>query len=345
MVHAVGDAISKLSSAKVHATQSNICRDNSAPLLSKRTEVVSNSPASEYELLKDFATRFTDSTSPAGLIFGDSVFLRVADDDQVSLSLSEILRNHYESEAFVVAGSGYHACIFERFAALLSQMQRRPRFAVIPINLRSFSPTWDLNPLYQFECELKALAAFNIHAPSYALSNSESETDTRSILFECYQDKPITLHSFLHAIGSLQPVGSPEWFDRIKLIFKCHYACPLSPTHRKIQSIKNTISALHNLGVAVYCYVTPINHEAGLEYCGRYFAETVRNNVSTIRREIEIAESSPFISGKVPSFWLDDFSCRFSRDFFFTPHNATEHLRFAGRRFLADRIIDFERTI
>lgn len=345
MVHAVGEAILKLSSAKVHTTQTNTCLGNSAPLLSKKIEMVNNSPASEYELLKDFATRFTDSSSPAGLFFGDSVFLRVADDDQASLSLSEILRNHYESEAFVVAGSGYHAGIFERFAALLSQMERRPRFAVIPINLRSFSPTWDLNPMYQFESELKLLAAFNIHAPSYSLVNSESESDTRSILFKCYQDKPITLNSFLHVIGSPKPVGSPEWFDRIWLIFQCHYAYPLSPTHRKIQSIKNIISILHNLGVAVYCYVTPINHEAGSEYCGRYFTETVRNNISTIRREIEITESSSFISGKVPSFWLDDFSCWFSRDYFFTPHNATEHLRFAGRRFLAERIIDFERTI
>ncbi len=346
MVHAVGETISGLRPSKARTRRTVMSGVNCGSLPSK-TESLEKSTASEYDLLKDFATAFTASSSPAGLVFGDSVFLRVADDDESSLSLSEILRHHYKSEVFVVAGSGYHAGVFEQFATLLSQMPSRPRFAVIPINLRSFSPTWDLNPLYQFGCELELLSAFDVHAPSYLLPNCESvpESDTRSILFECYRDKLITLNDFLDVIGSREAVGSPEWFDRINLIFQCHYACQVSPKHRKIQSIKNTILLLHELGVAVYCYVTPINHEAGSEYCGRYFAEAVRSNVSIVQREIESIAPSLFPGGELPSFCLDDFSFQFSRDLFFTKHNATEHLRFGGRAFLAERIIDAGRRL
>lgn len=310
--------------------------------LSGQTGSVEKPPTNEYGLLKDFIAAFAGPFPPATLVFGDSVFLRVADDDQSSQPLSEALRADCQDDVFIVAGSGYHAGIFERFAALLPLMPSRPRFAVIPVNLRSFSSTWDLNPLYQYRHELELMASFDVNEPYYSLPTHDPahELSPQLITLAHHSGEIKTLKDFLDLIGCRDEIGSSEWFKRIKLIFQYHYTCPLNPTHRKVQSIRQTIRILQKLGVDVYCYVTPINYEAGLEYCGSEFYEAVRNNALIARREIESIASCSSSRIDSCSFRFDDFSFSLPREVFFTGHNASEHLRFAGRDFLAQQIIE-----
>lgn len=303
--------------------------------------------AAEYPLLKSFVDAYSGDCPPALLVFGDSVFLRVATDDQSSLSLGEILGLIFQDGMFLVSGSGYHSGVFEQFSAVLEVLPARPRIAVVPINLRIFSPTWDLNPLYQFQSEIELLSSFDLKRPDYTLHDAKlsTEVEDRVMSMELDGEKVISLNEFLCIIGKSPAIGSEAWKDRLKTIFQYHYMYPLNTEHRKIKSLKQTIKRLNGIGVSVYCYITPINYEAGIEYCGDVFMEAVEKNISIIQQEIGSVSTAVFTGNDALAFRFDNFAFRFARNVFFTSHNATEHLRFEGRDLIAKRIAEAERTL
>lgn len=298
--------------------------------------------ATEYQLLKDFVAAYSCAGSPTVLAFGDSVFLRVATDDPSQESLSELLCGYFGEQIFQVLGSGYHSGIYEGFTAVLAKLSARPSIVIMPVNLRVFSPTWDSNPLYQFPAEMGLLAAFRMDNPEYMLRDAGGESDAQylSVSMECESGRPMTVGDFID-ITRAQPVqGSAEWNARLECIFRHHYACQLDLENRKLRSLTRAVKLLNEIGVAIYCYITPINHEAGMEYCGPSFAGKVRDNISALRQGLETATAS-----RHDMFRLDDFAFEFGRHAFFTPHNSTEHLRLDGRQFLARAIIDACRSV
>lgn len=301
----------------------------------------------EYGALRDFVEAYTGDSPPPLLVFGDSVFLRVAEVDRSPQSLGENLHCHCHEAVCLISGSGYHSGVFEQFAAVLAKLSARPRIAVVPINLRSFSPTWDLNPLYQFRSEIELLSSFELNSQNYVLSDIVAcpEGEGGSVVLECDGHVSITLRDFLYLTNLHPELGSADWKSRLKTIFQYHYAYPLRPEHRKLQSLKRTIGLLRELGVAVYSYVTPINYEAGREYVGESFCGAVEENISILRREILSGESLLPDENRDLMLRLDNFVFQFERDVFFTPHNATEHLRSDGREFIARRIIEVARPI
>lgn len=312
------------------------------PMQAKAPSLKDPLKVAEYQELKDFVEAYSGDSPPPLLVFGDSVFIRVATDDLSQKSIGEILGDCYREGASLIAGSGYHSGVFEQFSAVLATLHARPRIAIVPINLRTFSPTWDLNPLYQFRPEIGLLSKFEVNNPNYRLKNavSGSGLDSRSVLLKCDGQKSITLGDFLDTTNLHPKMGSKEWKARLKMIFQLHYACPLCAAHRRLRSLKQTIRLLNRMGVTVYSYITPINYEAGLEYYGDSFVRVVEENISTLQREILSAMPSLPDDKAGLGFRLDNFALQFSRDVFFTPHNATEHLRFEGRDFISRRIFE-----
>lgn len=301
----------------------------------------SQEEGSEYQVLKGLVESYSGDRPPPLLVFGDSVFLRVATDDQSPPSLGEILANYFQDGVFQVSGSGYHSGLFEQFCAVLATLSAQPRIAVVPINLRSFSPTWDLNPLYQFHSEIELLSTFDMKRSNFMLQDTKppSELEVHIDHFKLEGEKAITLGDFHDIIGENPEIGSEKWNVRLKSIFRHHYMHPVHSGHRKIKNLKQIIRLLNDGGVAVYCYITPINHEAGMEYCGDIFIKSVEKNISIIRQELESVFSAMPANHNALMFRLDDFSFQFPKTAFFTSHNATEHLRYEGRDFIARRII------
>ena len=290
---------------------------------------------------------YSDDSPPPLLVFGDSVFLRVATDDQSPQSLGEILGAHYHDGIFQVFGSGYHAGVFEHFSTVLEKLPARPLVAIVPINLRSFSPTWDLNPLYQFDSEIELLSSFDFNQPDYKLLDTKpsSELDGRLVPLELDGKKTITLGGFLDIIRESPAIGSKMWNRRLKTIFQYHYMYPVHSEHRKIKSLKQTIKLLMANGVSVYCYITPINYEAGINYCGDGFLKVVKKNIVILRREVGSALCLALTDNNIRMFKFDDFAFRFARTEFFTLYNASEHLRYKGRDFIARQITEAERAL
>lgn len=305
----------------------------------------------DYTILRDFVRAYSSDAPPDILVFGDSVTLRVAVDDESSESFGDLLGRFLKGarQIHVVSDSGYHPGIFEGFCMSLSKLPGRPRLAVLPINLRSFSPTWDLSPLYQFDQETALLAGFNVDQPNYRLTSYGPDYDhcSRSVMLSVLGKPAIKLSEFNDVIARNPPHGSIAWTERLNTIFSWHYTCPLSPMHRKLRSLTRSVKLLNGIGVAVYCYFTPINYEAGIEYCGEHFRTMVDGNLAQIRHQLESVVSPPALPARegVNLFKLDNLAFEFPKDMFFTPHNATEHLRYRGREFLVRRIFAAEQAL
>lgn len=338
---AAAEAIYALRKMKPRMTPSAHLMQVKAPSLKDSQD------ATEYQVLKDFVEAYSGDSPPPLLVFGDSVFLRVATDDQFPQSLGGILGARYQDGVFQVSGSGYHSGVFEQFSAVLATLPARPRIAIVPINLRSFSPTWDLSPLYQFHSEIELLSSFDLKRLDYRLHDTKpsSELEGRLVPLELDGEKTITLGEFIDIIGESPATGSEAWKGRLRTIFQYHYMCPVNSAHRRIKSLKQIIRLLNGVGVAVYYYITPINYEAGIEYCGDMFIQSVEKNISEIRREVESVLSAAFTSNGVLMYRFDDLAFRFARNVFFTRHNATEHLRYEGRDFIARRIVEAEQAL
>jgi hypothetical protein len=338
-------AITNGSMEAIHTLWKTITRLPPCALLMQADELTRNESQKgiEYKILKDFVEVYAGDTPAPILVFGDSVFLRVANDDCSPQSLGSLLNTHYkEGEVFLVCGSGYHLGVFEQFCKVLATLRSQPRLAVVPINLRSFSPTWDLNPLYQFHAEIESLSSFDLQKPDYRMPVTrptlESEGQLIPLELEC--EEKISLKDFLSIIRENPVVSSREWKERLRKIFQHHYMSPLFTEHRKLKNLKETLMILRNKGVSIYCYLTPINYEAGAEFCGRDFAKIVNKNICTLKNEIKSIFPLAFTGEKERLFRFDDFSFEFRRDVFFTSHNATEHLRIEGRNFIARKIVE-----
>lgn len=301
----------------------------------------------EYQVLKGYVEAYSKDSPPRLLAFGDSVYLRAATDDQAPQPLAEILGAYYKNSMCLVSGSGYHLGMFEKFSEVLATLRTRPRIAILPINLRSFSPTWDLNPLYQFYSEIELLSSFDFKRPDYRLHDTKPslESEGRLVPLELDGEETITLGDFLDILGESPAIDSEAWKDRLKTIFQYHYMYSMYSEHRKLKSLKQIIRLLNEHGVAVYCYITPINYEAGIEYCGDIFINVVKKNISIIQREVKYTLSAVSTDNDTFMFRFDDFAFRFTRNVFFTLHNATEHLRFEGRDFIAQQIVEAERAL
>lgn len=82
---------------------------------------------------------------------GNCCVLDHAPDDEDKRSLPEILNNMMPAwELEGMAHNAYHGELFEGVCRVMAAGMKRPEVVIIPINLRSFSSSWDEKPEYQF---------------------------------------------------------------------------------------------------------------------------------------------------------------------------------------------------
>lgn len=306
----------------------------------------------EYKLplLKKFIDAFDSETPPAHLIFGDSVALRVADDDACRGTLEDLVAVELGGEgSCCISHSGFHSQVYSLFCNALTRLRYQPRSVIIPINLRSFSLSWDIHPDHQFLWETATLDDF-----ARGREGLRQPIESTSVAKAIFQAVPLYLPSgeirpigeFLEVIASRVNRNSGEaWNNRMRDIFTFHYLYNLYPAHRKLRYFGTAIKTLLRKGIGVGLYITPVNYCAGNLYVGESFERCVSANLSMIGGFLrtygvdvidlaalkvgEIKQSSPVMLNLA-------FECK--KHDFFTPHNATEHLRGAARKVLAENI-------
>ena len=111
---------------------------------------------------------------------GDSTLSYPVDQVTTGQILQEMLPDFTVGE---ISHPAYNLDLYLHYVQYMTRSVHRPRVVIIPINMRSFSPEWDMRPGYQFE-EVKRtltlglflsrilsrpLKTFGFFAPSFAI--------------------------------------------------------------------------------------------------------------------------------------------------------------------------------
>jgi hypothetical protein len=287
-----------------------------------------------YPHLADLVTAFSDpERAPAVVGFGDSVWERVSRDDldrrTLAQMLAEILRDRGVSTHFV-HGSGYNQLVFLGFVRVLASLRAKPAAAIIAVNLRSFSPQWQFNPLWRADAERRALARYlssrrtpRFLPPAFPSARDVVEYDATRV---SYPGTSYTTIGDFRRIVAARPDGEDARAERMRVLFRFHYMHPLVASNDHLVALSETLRTLQTLGVRTLCYITPVNVMAGNRHLGADFERIVSKNVDVIHSLIQ--QSAADVE-------LVDLSRAFPSGLFFHDDEATEHLNEAGRTRLA----------
>lgn len=236
--------------------------------------------------------------------FGDSTLIHPEGEPTLPELLSELVPNHTLGD---VAHPAYQLDLYERYVNYLVKHPSQVETVIIPINLRSFSPEWDLRPTYQFERE-KAILTYG----PWVSTVFYRPFDTFGLF-----DSPISQESFRDAtvFNGDQPVGKVAEFEELtgareieaeetastefayhagipsedetealKATLVYYYMYELDPNHRKMQSLLAVNRLLTENGIKPVFYITPINYELGERHLGETFRQRVVENTAVIEQ-------------------------------------------------------------
>ena len=290
-----------------------------------------------FPQLTGLVTAFSNpDRSPAVIGFGDSVWERVSRDDRDTRTLADMLGELLQARgvsAHFVHGSGYHQQVFLGFVRVLASLPGAPRVAVIALNLRSFSPQWQFNPLWRADSEQRALDRYLSSRRSRRLlpAAAPSARDLKEYdgITVSYPGTPYRTVGDFRRIVNQRPESESARVERMRALFRFHYMHPLADSNPHLVALGETLTILHRLGVQTFCYITPVNVMAGKRYLGSDFERAIAQNVDVLQRLIR----QPALGVE-----LADESRGFTSEFFFHDDEPTEHLNERGRLRLANEV-------
>jgi hypothetical protein len=228
----------------------------------------------------------------------------------------------------VVARSAYNPLVFEQLLKAARAQPHKPAQAIIlPVNLRCFSPQWDMHPEWQHAHERRAVSKYLQGHPPIAAIPHVMRTARDKRRYEATRvDYPLsrfkTIGDFRRIIES-EPANERERQKRSREIFIFHYGSPLAQNHARLKALSSAVSIARQIAPRVLVYLTPINMDAVHRYVGPQLGEVVKRNVAVIRTAVDE---------------IVDWSAALDAQRFFGPDTATEHLNEGGRRRLTELI-------
>jgi hypothetical protein len=266
------------------------------------------------------------------IYFGDSSASNYGRNDYDKSPLPQMLGKILNDRTIVSIDSpAYAAEIFLEFSKYMIKEKYYPEFVVIPINIRSFSPSWDKNPGYQFYDQkailknkllfmfLKSIEAFDKNNSLNEISQSEFEnTDVFNGEKAVGKVKDFEDHSFRHY--------SEENMRNSILYF---YMFSLKEDHRKISSFSQIAEILLENNIKPIFYITPVDYETGERYFPGQFLERLKHNTEMIKSVLE-----------KNNIQVIDLSTSLKSDFFAWEKYPNEHLNEKGRKYVAEKIAE-----
>ena len=282
----------------------------------------------------------TGTNPPKVLLLGDSVAERVSWNDYDDRTLAELVINNLKGKTDVAAISygGFTLDVFYHLMLALEKMKHKPRLVVLPINMRNFSPQWDLEPSWQFKPEIQQIKRF-ISDPSLIPSIEPVRRETiPSEVFNAFDATPVefAMSPFdriaqFRLLVNASPATEEQRRFRLRQIFIFHYTNRLVRRHRKLTALENILKLLQEKQIPFLAYVTPLNVDAGVRLVGAEFLTALHENVNMVSSLV-----GENLTNRQSIFM--DWSEAMRSDCFFHADNATEHLNESGRKLLAESI-------
>lgn len=289
-----------------------------------------------------FEAYHTGFNPPRVLLLGDSVAERVSWNDYDDRTLAEFVTTNLKKQTNVatVSYGGFTLHIFYHLVLALEKMKHKPELVVLPINMRNFSPQWDLEPTWQFEALVEQINRFIVDPSLPSFSGQFPREIISTEVFNTFDATPVefALSPFdriaqFRLMISAAPVTEEQRRFRLRQIFIFHYTNRLLRGHRKLVALESILKLLRSMGIPFLAYLTPLNVDAGMRLVGDEFAVLLHENVDVVSRLV-----SEYLTDGRSVF--KDWSEMMRSDHFFHLDNATEHLNEAGRKILANAIAD-----
>ncbi len=274
------------------------------------------------------------------LYLGDSTLMLPVGEVTTGEILQELLPERHIGQ---IAHPAYGLDLFHDYTAYMDERGGRPQTLVVPINMRSFSPAWDMRPAYQFEKESKILA---MGLPWARLLLRPLE------VFGFFQP-PISRHAFLDApvydddvlvgkVRDFEALAADEALqgdagnayreveladeETAQAVLTYHYMFNLEPDHRKLDAMVALAELAAERGIHVIFYITPVNVEQGERFLGPTFTERFAENVGVVQSRLDAASLDNVtlldLAFDLPAYDLTD----------------TEHLTEGGKEHIAEQI-------
>lgn len=272
-------------------------------------------PSKEFGLLK------SNLPSTDVIIFGSSVDGYTAKDDTDRRKMSEMLDSILPSRNVTgISHGAFHSEIFLDFINYIIKAEVKKPFIIVPINLRSFSPGWDLQPRYQFVREKYEILGFPY---VYDFRNYNGVSDNE------YRSQPIFYkEEYLGKYGEI----TAQYYKQDKSDAKrngliLNYMQTISTNHRKLTALTDIakLCRLNNIGLMMY--ITPIDIRKAEELNLDGFRMKVASNLSVIKQSLENE-----------SVDLLDMSFDLESKYFDYKLIPNEHLNMYGKIITAKRI-------
>lgn len=265
------------------------------------------------------------------LLLGDSVATHVRPDDRDRRPLDQLLSERLPGVTVgLVGGNAHFMDVHLAVAERAFASGWRPRAVVVPVNLRSFSPLWDLHPGLRHLKErlrlrwgdmwglglARPVEAYGLYERGPA---SEKEW-LESPVFRGTQ-RMGTVDEMLNGRGALASVPALE------RLFVLTYMQAIDPSHRHLKALRKLVELCRRQGVPLLVYSTPIDLQSGQRWVGQEFRERVRQNALTVRGALESVGSS-----------LLDLTPMLPAEVFAWGPIPNEHLSEKGRARLAEQL-------
>lgn len=267
------------------------------------------------------------------IYFGDSTIIWWGIHEVDHRSVSNMLSSAIKKQVGQVTHNSYHANMYDEYTSFMSAKRYYPAYVIIPINLRSFSPEWDLRSTSQFTDESLYLHLTDTpFSPFLSFIVNLTLPDAKRTYDNIYDLSPVFDGNKLIGNGLMfESLMKPETPDAVRLpaMLQMYYLGSLSPDHRKLHALSNIADKYRNTKTKVIFYITPIDYQTGEKYFGKHFDTQVKHNTSLISSELNKHGATVL-----------DLSYALKTNYFIW-HEAwyiNEHLNSKGRQYIATQV-------
>lgn len=256
----------------------------------------------------------TLDTEQPFIFFGDSVNRHYAKNDTDKRSIAEMLDDKLAQSVTGISFYAYHSELYLEFIKYIHRTVPDKKVTIlVPINLRSFSPEWDLRPNYQFLKEKYALNGYpywrQFNFKQYEIINKATFEQTPIL----YKNKKIGVVARLEKI---LPTVARDTSLQYGFIY--HYMQAIPSDHRKIKALGEITRYSKSTNLDIRFYFTPIDYMLAEKIGIQDFRAQVSRNKKAIQEGLNdsvieivdlslLLDSTQFDFEKIPNEHLNQY--------------------------------------
>ena len=209
----------------------------------------------------------------------------------------------------------------------------RPKLLVVPLNLRSFSPEWNLRPEYRAYLAREDIF-LNKGIIQYIFRKilpAGNDTAFQISKDDFYNTELIVDNKKAGQVKDYIVEDKKNITDMqsyVKDGFLVNYMTDIDDSNYKLNALKEIISYCKEEKVSVIFYYTPIDYQRGEKFYPILFSKQIEKNVSLINKNIPENDL----------FKVVDLSRSLNSDKFSYDGWPNEHMKHDGRYFVSDTI-------